>query len=108
MTKPSREETERGNMIALMKRAAKRRIPRLLRIKKAVDGGARLSDFQINFLGKVFDDAQRALPYFDKHPEVQEIATKMVGLYQHITRRALENEEANLKRKAPDIKLPGQ
>ena len=108
MTKPSNEEIERGKMITLLKRASRRRIPRLLRIKAAVDRGARLSDFQINFLSKVFDDAQQAIPYFDSHPEVQEIATKMVSLYQQITQRALENEKTNLKRKAPDINLPGK
>jgi hypothetical protein len=98
MKKLSKEEVELGTVTVWMRRSARRRIPRLLRIKKAVDGGARLTNFQITFLSRVFNDAQEALPYFDSHPELQEMATKVVSIYNDITEQALKNEEALLKR----------
>ena len=106
MNRLSKEVVERGTVMALMKRASLRRIPRLMRIKKAVDGGARLTDYQISFLGKVFNDAQKAIPYYDHHPDLQELAVKMISLYHHITEQALRNEEANLHKKAPPIDIP--
>jgi hypothetical protein len=105
MKKLSKEEVELGTVTALMERAAHRRIPRLLRIKKAVDNGDRLTDYQINFLSKVFSDAQRAVPYYDEHPELQELFTKVVSLYGHITEQAIINEESNLKAKAPPLDI---
>jgi hypothetical protein len=65
-----------------------------------------LSNLQITFLAKVFKDMQDALPYFDKHPEMQEMATRMVSLYHDITEQAMKNEEALLNKKAPRIELP--
>jgi hypothetical protein len=106
LKKLSKEEVELGTVTALMRRAAKRRIPRLLRIKKAVEGGARLTNFQITFLSKVFADAQDSLPYVDSHPELHDMAAKMLSIYHEITEQALKNEEALLQQKAPRIELP--
>ena len=105
MKKLTHEEVELGTVTALLERAAHRRIPRLLRIKKAVDDGKRLSDYQINFLGKVFADSQRAIPYFDHHPELQDTFTRVVSLYNNITDQAIKNEELHLKAKTPPIEL---
>ena len=98
MKKLSKEEVELGTVTVWMRRAAKRRIPRLLRIKKAVDDGARLTNFQITFLSRVFSDAQDAMPFYDAHPELQDLATKVVSLYHDITEQALKNEESLLKK----------
>ena len=106
LKKLSAEEVERGTVTALMRRAARRRIPRLLRIKKGVDGGDRLTNFQITYLSKVFSDAQDAQPYVDSHPELHEMAAKMLSIYHEITEQALKNEEELLQKKAPRIDLP--
>lgn len=100
-----KHEVELGTVTALLERASHRRIPRLLRIKRAVDSGKRLTDYQINFLSRVFDDAQRALPYIDHHPDLQDTAVRMVGLYHEITEQAIKNEEAILQKKAPPLDL---
>lgn len=104
MAKPTADEL--GTLTVWLRRASRRRIPRLLRIQKAVDNGARLSSFQVTFLTRVFRDFHDALPYFDEHKEVQDIATKMVNLYHEISEQALKNEEAMLKKKLPRIELP--
>lgn len=104
MAKPT--QAELGSVIARLRRASRRRIPRLLRIKKAVDNGACLNSFQITFLTRVSRDFQDALPYFNAHTEVQEIGIKMISLYHDISEQALKNEEAKLKKKLPPIELP--
>ena len=51
------------------------------------------------------EDSQRAIPYFDNHPELQDTFTRVVSLYNHITKQAIKNEERHLKDKTPPIKL---
>ena len=99
------DEMELGTVTALLLRASHRRIPRLLRIKKAVNEGKCLNNYQINFLKKVFEDAERAIPYIDHHPEMQDMAAKTVTLYREITEQAIKNEEAKLRKKVPSIDL---
>ena len=106
MGKSSATEEELGTVTAWMRRASRRRIPRLMRIKKAVDNGARLNNFQIIYLSRVFRDAHDVMPYFDHHPELQQLATKMVSLYHEISEQALENEQQLLQKKMPRIELP--
>ena len=64
-----------------------------LDLKKKVDRGEKLNEFDIQFLEEVFADAQRARGLIERNPEWQELATKMVGLYKEITDKALENEK---------------
>ena len=105
MNRPTKDESELGTVTTLLRRSALRRTPRLLAIKKMVDRGERLSEVQIIFLTQVFADAQRAIPYVDSHPELQELARKTAALYHDITEQALKNEEAPLKAKLPPIDL---
>ena len=100
------DKTDMGTVTVLLRRASRRRIPRLKRIKKAVDKGARLTNFQINFLAKVFEDSRRAAGYIDHHQELHKMYTKIVALYHDITEQALKNEEAILQKKAPPIDFP--
>ena len=106
MSKSSATEEELGTVTAWLRRSSHRRIPRLLRIKEAVDSGQRLNSFQITFLSRVFRDAHDALPYFDHHQELQQVATKMVSLYHDISEQALKNEQQILQKKMPRIELP--
>jgi hypothetical protein len=104
MVKQTKEEL--GVVTAILHRASRRRIPRLMRIKKAVDNGSRLNSFQVSFLKRVNRDYQNALPYVGEHKELQDVAIKMVELYHDITEQALKNEEAALKKKLPRLDLP--
>ena len=94
LKKISEKTAELGVLMAVMKRSYGRRIPRLMRIKEAVDSGEKLTDYQINFLSKALRDAAGMEPLFNRHPELQDIATKTVSLYHDITKQALENEQA--------------
>jgi hypothetical protein len=78
----------------LIERLESQRLPRALALKEKVDQGGRLDDFDIAFLEEVFSDSQEVQPLMERHPEHQEIAAKMMGLYHDITEKALANERS--------------
>jgi hypothetical protein len=90
MTQSSKDT---GVILALMQRFNEQRLPETLALKKRVEQGERLSEYDIEFLEKVFSDANHVMPLIDKHPELQSIATRAVSLYKEITEKALENEK---------------
>ena len=86
-------DKETGILVALMERLEKQRLPRILSLKEKVDGGTPLDDRDLDFLEKVMKDAKKAIPFIDKYPEYQLLATKLMALYNEITDKALELEK---------------
>ena len=84
---------ELGVATALLTRFTEYRLPRALDLKKKVDSGEKLDDFDIAFLHEVFDTASQIKPYVDQHPQYQEVYARATALYQEITAKALENEK---------------
>jgi hypothetical protein len=82
-----------GVILALMQRFNEQRLPEVLALKKRVELGERLSEYDIAFLEKVLSDSNHVMPLIDKHPELQSIASRAVSLYKEITEKALENEK---------------
>ena len=82
-----------GVILALMQRFNEQRLPRALELKNKVEQGECLGEPDIAFLEEVFRDANQVMPLVDRHPELQEIATRAIGLYKEITEKALENEK---------------
>lgn len=90
-------ETELGTMQALLERFTKERLPRALEIKERVDKGECLSEFDIEFLERVFSDSEENRSYYAKFPEYSDIVSKSVHIYQDIMAKALENEKNRAK-----------
>lgn len=84
---------EAGVVQVLAERLEKQRLPRALALKERVDQGEMLGDSDIAFLEEVFRDAAQIKPYLDTHPEWQDLAGRLVHLYQTITEKALENQK---------------
>ena len=86
-------EKEAGIIQALAERMEKQRLPMALALKKKVDQGGLLDDIDIAFLEEAFASAAQLKPMLDAHPEWQEIAMRILGLYKEITEKALVNEQ---------------
>ncbi|HQR59694.1 MAG TPA: hypothetical protein PK503_10175 [Azonexus sp.] len=87
-------QQDAGMLAVLIERFETQRLPRALDLKEKVDKGERLDDFDLAFLEDVFSDSQEIQPLIERHPEHQEIAAKMMGLYREITEKALANERS--------------
>ena len=81
-----------GMLQVLVKRMEKYRLPMALSIKKSVDKGDRLTEFEIEFLEEALHDARCLLPLVERHPEYHSLAMKVYDLYKEITDKALANE----------------
>jgi len=82
-----------GVAMALLDRLNNRRLPFAQQLKKKVDQGEVLSDFDMRFLKKVMEDSTEARRIAAKLPQFQEILTKMTTLYNDIMSKGLENQK---------------
>jgi hypothetical protein len=82
-----------GVVTALLERLEKQRLPRLLSLKDNVNCGEVLSHSDLSFLKEVSTDAKRIEPFLDNLPQYQSLYVKLVGLYEDISNKALENEK---------------
>jgi hypothetical protein len=69
-------------------------LPGTFDIKKKVDAGGTLDQFDIAFFNKNFEDTSFRRAAVDTHPKIQEIVARITHLYREITERALANEQA--------------
>ena len=89
----SQPDHDTGVIVALLERMRTQQLPRALDIKEKVDAGGSLDEFDLAFLDEVVRDTEDMKPMWDRHPELQEIASKMIHLYHEITAKGLANEE---------------
>ena len=88
-----KDNHDEGVIAALILRFETYRLPRALRIKERVDAGETLSDLDVEHLEKLIKAAQQIVPLIDRNPKYQELATRAIDLYHHITEKGLENEQ---------------
>jgi hypothetical protein len=86
------DHDELGTTQALLERLVHWRLPRMLELKQRVDAGERLTDPDLEFLKDVLEDAQSGQQFIVRHPELHELAGRLVLLYEDIVKKAVENE----------------
>lgn len=82
-----------GVIQALVDRLNTQRLPRALELKKKVDAGETLGEYDMNFLESVFQDAETIKPLISRNPEYQQLAASIIKLYKEIVDKAMENEK---------------
>lgn len=86
-------EKDLGVGIVLLERLTTQTLPRAFEIKKKVDRGELLIEWDLDFLQKLLERAEEIKPLVDRHPEYQGVYAQAVHLYKEITERALLNEK---------------
>jgi hypothetical protein len=84
---------EAGTIQVMLQRLNEFRLPKALDLKKKVDRGEKLDNYDIEFLEAVLTDAASAQSLISKHPELQPLVGKLMSLYSEITTKGLENEQ---------------
>jgi hypothetical protein len=85
-------ERQEGILVAKVQRFEQQWLPRLLSIKEQVDHGERLNSLDLIFLQEVLQDTNNDQRYVSEHAEWQDMAARLIHLYNEITAKALENE----------------
>jgi hypothetical protein len=86
-------EKDAGTIAALMIRFKEFRLPRAQRMLDKVNGGEKLSDNDIQFLKRVYNDGRKTQPLVRRHPEYNDLITRYISLYTEIIDKGLENEK---------------
>ena len=83
-----------GTIAALMIRLKETRLPRAKLLLDKVNGGDKLSDSDIRFLKRVYEDSRGNHELVTRNPEYHGLITKFIELYTEITTKGLENEKS--------------
>lgn len=83
-----------GTIAALMIRMKDYRLPRAKRLLEKVNQGDLLSNEDISFLKRVYNDSRNSQPLVKRHPEYHDIVVRALNLYTDIIAKGLENEKA--------------
>ena len=89
---------ELGVIQAVMERLERQTLPRALDIKKNVDAGETLSELDTVFLDEALSNLRRNGSFVEANPEWESLYSRMIDLYDQITKKALENEQKAARR----------
>jgi hypothetical protein len=90
MSGSSRDE---GVIQVLLELLETQHLPRAMGLKKKVDAGERLDDYDTRFLESVLADVRTVGPMVKRHPEYEKLAVSVLQLYKEIMDKAMENEK---------------
>jgi hypothetical protein len=89
----SNSPTDQGTIQVLLDRLNNIRLPRALELKAKVDQGETLDTHELDYMQAMFEDAGKAYTIIERHPELHDLAARLVSLYSEITDKALQNEQ---------------
>ena len=88
-----KSKQDAGTIAALMVRFREYRLPRAQRLLGRVNEGELLSDDDIRFLKRVYNDGINTQPLVKRNPEYHQLISRAIDLYTEIITRGLENEK---------------
>jgi hypothetical protein len=87
-------EKDAGTIAALMHRLKETRLPRAKKLLQSVTEGNTLSDSDIRFLKRVYEDNRNVQSLLKRHPEYNDLVSRFIDLYTEIITKGLENEKS--------------
>ena len=89
-----KKSKDAGTIAALMLRFKEYRLPRAMSLLDKVNGGETLSDEDISFLKRVYNDSRTTAALVQRNPDYNDIVVRAIDLYTEIITKGLENEKA--------------
>ncbi|HQR60687.1 MAG TPA: hypothetical protein PLH03_04910 [Methylophilaceae bacterium] len=86
-------DQDAGVIQALLDRFNEQKLPRALELKERLQRGEKLNELDLHFLDETFSGFMSQRTLYERHPEFQPLVAKIIGMYNEITRLALENEQ---------------
>jgi len=86
------EERDTGTLAAIMLDLEEHRLPRAMQILEKVNNGELLSDRDIRFLRRVYEDSRANEALVRRHTEYYNLISRCFGLYTEIIRKGIANE----------------
>jgi len=86
-------EKDKGMIMVLLERFNKQRLPRALALKKKVDSGELLDDYDHKYIKELQKDASQAMLIIERNPEYKELAAKIINMWNEIVEKDIENQK---------------
>lgn len=89
------ELDEEGRLQVLIERFVKYRLPAIVEMRDEVESGGTLSDGEIELLDRMISRMHSFNRFVHEYPEYEDLVAKLIGLYDEIAIRALDNEKGD-------------
>ncbi len=87
------KDKDKGVIFVLLERFNKQRLPRALALKKKVDSGELLNDYDHNLIEEVLKDTSQISSLIERNPEYKDLAAKVINLWNEIIEKDIENQK---------------
>ena len=89
----NQKDKDKGILLVLMDRFNKQRLPRALALKKKVDSGESLNDYDYKLIKEVQEDSKMSQTLLERNPEYKDLAAKAMNLWNEIIQKDIENQK---------------
>jgi len=87
------KDKDKGVILVLLERFNKQRFPRALGLKKKVDSGELLDDYDHKYIEEILKDTSQVRLLIERNPEYKDLAEKTINLWNEIIEKDIENQE---------------
>jgi len=86
-------EKDKGVIMVLLERFNKQRLPRALALKKKVDSGELLDEYDHKYIEEIQKDASQIRSIIERNPEYKDLAENIINLWNEIIEKDIENQK---------------